>query len=1075
MFLKLLNSLHICTLIICTSLLHSHGAENFSHGAHGVLIANTVDGSFVGVDIESGREVWRIDGPPLVSQSLSDLQLMTKTKSYSIVPSLEGQLFLMERRITGDLELSQEASLKALPLNIDSLFSSNFMLTEDSILTGGRDHSTFAFNPHDGKIKYNCTRDGCSSSDTDRKFSDETSYAKGPMIIAYRVNNIVRAISAPVGIEKWNLSVYQYDLCLLTGRIPTPTAAVQKPLPICNMPLNTPNIHGDFMDESFVDVDEPDWDFGLEKRMITARTKDTHPEDLWSFNFSSRISKAWIYRRDLQSLRSLSLFTYDRAAVLLVEKLNESKEKTFTVRNFGLLKEKGLNLLNRKRTHFSTNKEKNKCPSHDRLIYLGSLNGQLYVQVGDGADLPSPDMINLSKSLSVPSGGLLDEHGVPGYSSLIGYYHASYSKSPKLRTSIQPFLSDDNVEETIEKATALGFPNSVGQFKHIIGFQPDTSNEQIVSQSNSADVDASDGSSGLPERIFDSANDLIMLLLRASEIAINHSPIDTESGRSLGFSLSTHFIQLIVVAGMLYFTAQWIMNVKITYDTQLRNDSFYNKTCDLESVVVKSSSSSGSSTEATILPSCSTSDILQSCTTNQFVAATHITQPSFTSPFEIDFKFIRRLGRGGFGQVFEVENRLDGCRYAIKRIRMNEVDDDKNIFLREVKALATLDHPGIVRYHRAWKEYPPAGWQESRDAMMMDFSDDLTSKSDSTECGNDENCFSNTISSSLNLGSYHLSSSLAAGGSIGSNSFSSYKPSKAYSDDDSLIVFENNCSSETLSCTDSDIPKHSVDKKILKAQHKNEVKYTCYLYIQMQLCSPKSLRDWLVAHSLPESRPLRAELICMFRQIVDAVSYLHNHSLMHRDLKPSNILFDLTNRLKLADFGLVTSMLDEKLNQKDASFISYSNQNNQSLYSEMTTENRSIHNAEHNNFADRQIHPLKDISSVQQKRSVFARRHTDHVGTDLYMSPEQERGDNYNHKVDIFSLGLIFLELLITFSTSMERIYTLTRAKQQKLPKDFITCNPVEVSLCIILPSSERSNGFYAIIFRIKYEMLYVA
>ena len=35
--------------------------------------------------------------------------------------------------------------------------------------------------------------------------------------------------------------------------------------------------------------------------------------------------------------------------------------------------------------------------------------------------------------------------------------------------------------------------------------------------------------------------------------------------------------------------------------------------------------------------------------------------------------------------------------------------------MREVKALAKLEHAHIVRYHQAWFECPPAGWQEQRD------------------------------------------------------------------------------------------------------------------------------------------------------------------------------------------------------------------------------------------------------------------------------------------------------------------------------------------------------------------------
>ena len=39
----------------------------------------------------------------------------------------------------------------------------------------------------------------------------------------------------------------------------------------------------------------------------------------------------------------------------------------------------------------------------------------------------------------------------------------------------------------------------------------------------------------------------------------------------------------------------------------------------------------------------------------------------------------------------------------------------KEKMMREVKALAKLDHGGIVRYYQAWFESPPAGWQEERD------------------------------------------------------------------------------------------------------------------------------------------------------------------------------------------------------------------------------------------------------------------------------------------------------------------------------------------------------------------------
>ena len=59
-------------------------------------------------------------------------------------------------------------------------------------------------------------------------------------------------------------------------------------------------------------------------------------------------------------------------------------------------------------------------------------------------------------------------------------------------------------------------------------------------------------------------------------------------------------------------------------------------------------------------------------------------------------------------------------------------------------------------------------------------------------------------------------------------------------------------------------------------------------------------------------------------------------------------------------------------------------------------------------------------------------------GTRLYMSPEQLNGQKYNYKVDIYSLGLIFFELLVYFSTDMERIRTLMDLRDHKFPINFV-------------------------------------
>ena len=48
------------------------------------------------------------------------------------------------------------------------------------------------------------------------------------------------------------------------------------------------------------------------------------------------------------------------------------------------------------------------------------------------------------------------------------------------------------------------------------------------------------------------------------------------------------------------------------------------------------------------------------------------------------------------------------------------------------------------------------------------------------------------------------------------------------------------------------------------------------------------------------------------------------------------------------------------------------------------------------------------------------------------MSPEQLGRRPYDHKVDIYSLGLILFELLVPFDTQMERVRTLADIRKLK-------------------------------------------
>lgn len=102
-------------------------------------------------------------------------------------------------------------------------------------------------------------------------------------------------------------------------------------------------------------------------------------------------------------------------------------------------------------------------------------------------------------------------------------------------------------------------------------------------------------------------------------------------------------------------------------------------------------------------------------------------EENYSSRFLEDFDLMRCLGKGGFGVVFEVRNKLDDCNYAVKRILLPSKQESRERVLREVKTLANCEHKNIVRYFHAWVEQPPKGWQEAKDKEI--FSRDICSTS----------------------------------------------------------------------------------------------------------------------------------------------------------------------------------------------------------------------------------------------------------------------------------------------------------------------------------------------------------
>eukprot|EP00117_Sycon_ciliatum_P037901 scpid15967/ scgid28258/ Serine/threonine-protein kinase BRSK2; Brain-selective kinase 2; Brain-specific serine/threonine-protein kinase 2; Serine/threonine-protein kinase 29; Serine/threonine-protein kinase SAD-A len=81
---------------------------------------------------------------------------------------------------------------------------------------------------------------------------------------------------------------------------------------------------------------------------------------------------------------------------------------------------------------------------------------------------------------------------------------------------------------------------------------------------------------------------------------------------------------------------------------------------------------------------------------------------------------------------------------------------------------------------------------------------------------------------------------------------------------------------------------------------------TKYLFLVLEYVEGGELFDYLVKRGRLSPKEARR----LFRQIVSAISYCHDHSVCHRDLKPENLLLDSKNDIRVADFGMANLQIE---------------------------------------------------------------------------------------------------------------------------------------------------------------------
>ncbi|XP_063231774.1 eukaryotic translation initiation factor 2-alpha kinase [Bacillus rossius redtenbacheri] len=852
-----------------------------------LVFVSTLDGKLSALDALSGGLLsWDVNTGqgPMLSSSIHRLELTNQGQWVRMIPSLSGGLY----RFNGE-------SIEAVPVTADNLLqSSGYLFSDNLVIAGGRETSTYGVDVRSGRLMYECSMSNC------RNFTDDATDTE-EVLVVQRLTQTVRAVEARSGSERWNFSVAQHDVKM-----------VMNPNSDC---------HGGKQEGR-----SPAFDFVLKiivpEGLVCAFSKANPSRVVWKYKFDAPVVSAWQYAEG--SMLEVDLFSG---------------------------------------SHWRGDDLGVGSPP----LYIGMHNKQLYIQ--ESVMLQRRKALLESRATAGDPGLSLriPWHPVPVTSTALGLPDGSDSNDS----------SDDHDTQLSTTAMSVLYASS-----YVNG-----NGYYLFSENDLSDKHGQ--------------------CRRNVTIAPVVSPEDSGGGEEGMFAEDTP-AQIIIVSIWYY----WKEVVIISFSTALLVNLLYRKVYvkELKVVVVE---------KPVIVTEDTDSGIDQSTARSQSIPGQLPAVPEFTSRYLTDFEPVRCLGKGGFGVVFEAKNKIDDWSYAVKRIALPNRPESRDRVMREVRALAKLDHQHIVRYFNAWLECPPPGWQEQQDKLWP--------PSISTSCSLEEVTSMDPVKPSK--ATYQDKNSSNAGFLLNLRSTNniddslihphvrSKKGCRSLDISDSFITFESPEEQEeecdrrhSVITLNSNSSESNSKTKWKKHSNSNEMKQVVvkrpfsldvgsgdggrpvermFLFIQMQLCREESLREWLKDNV--ESRD-PATVHGVFLQILDAVEYVHLQGLIHRDLKPSNIFFSLDGQIKVGDFGLVTAMVEGSCDQTPC---------------------------------------------AEGKTFLADEKHTAQVGTQLYMSPEQSKGLPYNYKVDIYSLGVILFELLVPFRTEMERVTTLTKARSNKLPPQF--------------------------------------
>eukprot|EP00744_Colponema_vietnamica_P002977 GILI01004613.1.p1 GENE.GILI01004613.1~~GILI01004613.1.p1 ORF type:complete len:1311 (+),score=283.83 GILI01004613.1:459-3935(+) len=401
------------------------------------------------------------------------------------------------------------------------------------------------------------------------------------------------------------------------------------------------------------------------------------------------------------------------------------------------------------------------------------------------------------------------------------------------------------------------------------------------------------------------------------------------------------------------------------------------------------------------------------------------TMPAATHAFQEDYTIVKKIGNGVDGSVFVAKSKITDTYYAVKAICIAGDADKRK---REATLHSKLDDSSIPRFYHTWIEEMPVSA-----IIEMEMFPDIQSLLDYASVAD------------------HEDSSGKGGGGGGGYAFSMCSDmatdyGEGSDNGNTTNGSGDRASTPTKEAVNAEREAIQAARDLREAQLRNAT--IPVLFIKMEYFRAGTLKDYISDRSRHsyDINSLQWKKVAwqLLLHVATGIRYMHQMKIIHRDVKPSNIFIANTDFSKLQRGSGHHHRLRGGKRRMDSEDM---------LSTDTTTEFWEEAKLTAEDFLAQEGFPPPTLKLGDFGRSVdttnpdyrkewlaseesLPHRVSNYevctdtfcFGTPPYASPEQMSGRLLGFQTDVFSLGIIAIELFQNFQTDHEKYATIEKA-----------------------------------------------